>query len=93
MKLIDLGPLALTLIASLVIAVVLLAVRVSVMQRVQQRRQRENRQETERLKSLVASYRSLAGSFTPATPDSERDGLRAYAPSPSSAWATASTAR
>jgi uncharacterized membrane protein YgcG len=54
------------LIASLVIAIVLLAIRVFVMQRVQTRRQRENRQETERLKSLVAAYRSLAGSFTPA---------------------------
>lgn len=66
MRLIDLGPLPLTLIASLVLAVVLLMMRVLVMQRVQQRRQRENRQETERLKSLVAAYRSLAGSFTPA---------------------------
>ncbi len=67
MRLTDLGPLPLTLIASLLVAVVLLAVRVVVMQRVQQRRQRENRQETERLKSLVAAYRSLAGSFTPAS--------------------------
>lgn len=70
MRLTELGPLPLTLIASLVVAVVLLAVRVFVMQRVQQRRQRENRQETERLKSLVAAYRSLAGSFTPATHES-----------------------
>lgn len=45
----------------------LLAIRVVVMQRIQQRRQRENRQETERLKSLVAAYRSLAGSFSPAS--------------------------
>jgi hypothetical protein len=63
----QLGPLWTTLIASLVIAVVLLAIRIAVMQRVQQRRQRENRQETERLKSLIAAYRSLAGSFSPAT--------------------------
>lgn len=67
MRLTDLGPLPLTLIASLIVAVVLLAIRVFVMQRVQQRRQRENRQETERLKSLVAAYRSLAGSFSPAS--------------------------
>jgi uncharacterized membrane protein YgcG len=67
MNLTSLGPLPLTLIASLVIAIVLLAIRVFVMQRVQQRRQRENRQETERLKSLVAAYRALAGSFSPAT--------------------------
>lgn len=69
MRLIDLGPLPLTLIASLVVAVILLGIRIVVMQRVQQRRQRENRQETERLKSLVAAYRSLAGSFSPATED------------------------
>lgn len=69
MQIANLGPLPLTLIASLVIAVVLLAIRVFVMQRVQQKRQRENRQETERLKSLVAAYRSLAGSFTPARQD------------------------
>ena len=67
MRLADLGPLPLTLIASLVVTIVLLVVRVFVMQRVQQRRQRENRQETERLKSLVAAFRSLAGSFSPAS--------------------------
>ncbi|MCW5626015.1 MAG: preprotein translocase subunit YajC [Burkholderiales bacterium] len=71
MRLIDYGPLTLTLIASLVVAVVLLAIRVFVMQRVQQKRQRENRQETERLRSLVNAYRSLAGSFSPAT-DADR---------------------
>jgi uncharacterized membrane protein YgcG len=67
MRLTDLGPLPLSIIASLVVAVVLLAIRIFVMQRMQQQRQRENRQETERLKSLVAAYRSLAGSFSPAT--------------------------
>nr|WP_217283606.1 preprotein translocase subunit YajC [Aquabacterium terrae] len=66
MRLADLGPLPISIIASLVVAVVLLAVRIFVLQRIQQRRQRENRQETERLKSLVAAYRSLGGSFTPA---------------------------
>ncbi len=67
MRLADLGPVPLSIIASLVLAVVLLAIRIFVMQRMQTRRQRENRQETERLKSLVAAYRSLAGSFSPAT--------------------------
>lgn len=67
MRLTDIDPLPLTLIASLVLAVILLAIRIFVMQRVQQKRQRENRQETERLKSLVAAYRSLAGSFSPAS--------------------------
>jgi uncharacterized membrane protein YgcG len=66
MQFTDAGPFALTLIASLSVAVVLLAVRITVMQRVHRKRQRENRQETERLKSLVAAYRSLAGSFSPA---------------------------
>lgn len=66
MRLIDLGPLPLTLIASLGVAVLILAVRVLVLQRVFSKRQRENRQESERLKSLVAAYRSLAGSFSPA---------------------------
>ena len=58
MSLAELGPLPLSIIASLVVAVVLLAVRIFVMQRIQQRRQRENRQETERLKSLVVAYRA-----------------------------------
>jgi hypothetical protein len=72
----DFGALPLTLIASLVVAVVLLAIRIFVMQRVQQKRQRENRQETERLRSLVAAYRSLAGSFSPAA-DTDRAQLEA----------------
>lgn len=67
MRLTDLGLLPLSIIASLAVAVVLLAIRIFVLQRMQQQRQRQNRQETERLKSLVAAYRSLAGSFSPAT--------------------------
>lgn len=67
MRLYDLGPVWLTLIGSLLVTVVLLAIRVFVMMRVQQRRQRENRQEAERLRSLVAVYRSLAGTFTAGT--------------------------
>jgi uncharacterized membrane protein YgcG len=63
MRPVELGPLSLTLIASLVLAVVLLLIRIFVMQRVQRERQRENRQETERLRHLVTAYRSLAGSF------------------------------
>ncbi len=65
MRLPNLDPVPLTLITSLGLAVLLLGIRVFVMQRVQQRRQRENRQESERLRSLVAAYRSLAGSFSP----------------------------
>jgi len=67
MRIPDLGPVWLTLIASLLATVVLLGIRVFVMMRVQQRRQRENRQEAERLRSLVAVYRSLAGTFTAGT--------------------------
>ena len=60
------GTFPVTLMVSLSVAVVLLIIRVAVMQRVQNQRQRENRQDTERLKSLAAAYRALAGSFTPA---------------------------
>jgi type II secretory pathway pseudopilin PulG len=35
-----------------------------VMQTVQQRRERENRQINERLRTLIAAYRTLGGSFT-----------------------------
>jgi len=49
----------------LALALVLLLMRVFVMGRAQEKRQRANRQQTERLKSLVSAYRSLAGSFRP----------------------------
>ncbi len=63
----DIHPLA--IIVPVALAVVLLLVRLFILLRVRHRRQRENRQETERLRSLVIAYRSLAGSFTPATGD------------------------
>jgi preprotein translocase subunit YajC len=63
MRMLDMGTIPTTLIVTLLVAVALLAMRVFVMQRVQTQRQRENRQETERLKSLVAAYRALAGSL------------------------------
>jgi hypothetical protein len=65
MRFSELNPLA--IIVPVVIAVVLLAIRMYVLMRVRHKRQRENRQETERLKFLVAAYRSMAGSFSPAT--------------------------
>lgn len=65
MRFSDLNPLA--IIVPVVVAIVLLAIRMFVLLRVRHKRQRENRQETERLKFLVIAYRSLAGSFTPAT--------------------------
>ena len=42
MRLADLGPVPLSIIASLLVAVVLLAIRIFVMQRMQTQRQREN---------------------------------------------------
>lgn len=40
------------------------AIRLIVMQSVQQRRDRENRQINERLRTLIAAYKALGGSFT-----------------------------
>ena len=65
MRFSELNPLA--IIVPVVIAVVLLAIRMYVLLRVRHKRQREARQEAERLRYLVIAYRSLAGSFTPAT--------------------------
>jgi uncharacterized membrane protein YgcG len=42
----------------------MVGVRMLVMQTVQQRRERENRQINERLRTLIAAYKSLGGSFT-----------------------------
>lgn len=39
-------------------------IRMLIMQSVQQRRERMNRQINERLKTLIAAYRTLGGSFT-----------------------------
>ncbi|HSN31524.1 MAG TPA: hypothetical protein VLU41_02480, partial [Ideonella sp.] len=63
----DIHPLA--IIVPIAVTIVLLVIRLFILLRVRHRRQRENRQETERLRSLVVAYRSLAGSFTPATGD------------------------
>lgn len=47
-----------------VITLIGVGLRLLVMQRVQQRRERENRQINERLRTLIAAYRTLGGSFT-----------------------------
>jgi hypothetical protein len=65
MRFSELNPLA--IIVPVIVAVVLLAIRMYVLLRVRHKRQREARQEAERLRYLVIAYRSLAGSFTPAT--------------------------
>lgn len=53
-----------TLLGLVLVSVVAVGVRLLVMQTVQQRRERENRQINERLKTLIAAYKTLGGSFT-----------------------------
>lgn len=53
-----------TLVGLAVIALVTVGIRLLVMQTVQQRRERENRQINERLRTLIAAYKTLGGSFT-----------------------------
>lgn len=53
-----------TLLAITVISLIGVSVRLIAMQKVQQRRERENRQINERLRTLIAAYKTLGGSFT-----------------------------
>jgi len=53
-----------TLLGLIVITFVMVAIRLLVTQTVQQRRERENRQINERLRTLIAAYKVLGGSFT-----------------------------
>jgi len=53
-----------TLLGLVLVTVIGVGIRLVVMQRVQQRRERQNRQINERLKTLIAAYRTLGGSFT-----------------------------
>lgn len=53
-----------TLLGLVLVTVIAVGIRLAVMQRVQQRRERQNRQINERLKTLIAAYRTLGGSFT-----------------------------
>lgn len=53
-----------TLVGLAVITLIGVGIRLLVMQTVQQRRERENRQINERLRTLIAAYRTLGGSFT-----------------------------
>ncbi len=53
-----------TLLGLAVVTLMMVGVRLLVMQTVQQRRERENRQINERLRTLIAAYKSLGGSFT-----------------------------
>jgi len=58
------GGLVTTLLGMVVITFVMVAIRLLVTQMVQQRRERENRQINERLRTLIAAYKILGGSFT-----------------------------
>jgi uncharacterized membrane protein YgcG len=53
-----------TLAGLAIISLVVVGIRLLVMQTVQLRRERENRQINERLRTLIAAYRALGGSFT-----------------------------
>jgi type II secretory pathway pseudopilin PulG len=55
----------LTTVASLLlITLLMVGIRLVFMQTIQKRRERENRQINERLKTLMAAYKTLGGSFT-----------------------------
>src|SRR3954464_11750725 len=47
-----------------VITLIMVGIRLVAMQTIQQRRERENRQINERLRTLIAAYKTLGGSFT-----------------------------
>ena len=71
-----------TLLGLCVVSLVMVGIRLLVMHGVQQRRERQNRQINERLKTLIAAYKTLGGSFTgdlAVDPSHLRD-LRARAP-------------
>lgn len=53
-----------TLLGLAVITLIGVGIRLLLMQTVQQRRERENRQVNERLRTLIAAYKTLGGSFT-----------------------------
>ncbi len=53
-----------TLLGLALVSLVAVGIRLLVMQTVQQRRERANRQINERLKTLIAAYKTLGGSFT-----------------------------
>jgi heme exporter protein D len=80
-----------TLLGLAVITMIGVGVRLMLMQTVQQRRERENRQINERLRTLIAAYKTLGGSFTgnlPVDPTHLRDLKRASRAVPSVSQAT-----
>ena len=53
-----------TLLGLVIVSLVAVGIRLLVMHSVQQRREKQNRQINERLKTLIAAYKTLGGSFT-----------------------------
>jgi hypothetical protein len=53
-----------TIFGLALVTLIAVGLRLLVMQRLQERRERENRQINERLRTLIAAYRTLGGSFT-----------------------------
>ena len=53
-----------TLFGLVLVSLVMVGVRLVFMQTIQRRRERENRQINERLRTLIAAYKTLGGSFT-----------------------------
>jgi len=53
-----------TLLSLAVVTLVFVGIRLLIMQTIQQRRERQNRQINERLRTLIAAYKTLGGSFT-----------------------------
>lgn len=53
-----------TLLSLLLITLMMVGIRLIFMQTLQKRRERENRQINERLRTLIAAYKTLGGSFT-----------------------------
>lgn len=53
-----------TLLGLVLVSVVAVGIRLRLMQTIQRRRERENRQINERLRTLIAAYKVLGGSFT-----------------------------
>ncbi len=80
-----------TLLGLILMSVVAVGIRLLVMHSVQQRRERQNRQINERLKTLIAAYKTLGGSFTGdlAVDPSHLRGLRQRADAAEAALASA----
>lgn len=78
----DLHSLLSTLIGLVLVTLLGVGIRLLTMMTFQQRRERQNRQINERLKALIAAYKTLGGSFTgdlTVSPSHKRDVTRAAA--------------